>query len=133
MAQTPVMTDKTGQQIVKGINDLVGAIESLHEDYFEIAAVKVDTNLYTALSGEEIVAAHKKGRSLMLSLYDTTKMAQYRIGLTSAAFNVNGEQQIWSFNFESRDGCNPFGSAYGFSIMYIVSERLMMFANGLSV
>lgn len=133
MAMEPVITEKTGQQLVKALNGVAREIGLLTRESFEIGAVKVDTNLYAALDGAEIVKAYKQGRNLVLSLYDAAKMTQYRIALTNAVFNVNGDQQIWTFNFESRDGCNPYGSAYGFSIMYIIGERLMMFANGLSV
>lgn len=137
----PIMSDETGKKLVeaqKAANVTSREIRQLLSDQNEIltqmtmlevpAIAEYEEGETTptvykpALTGEEIVAAHKAGKRLVLSIYDATKKVQYRILLSSATLKGG---IMWQFSFASTDGNNPLDASVTFVVSYIISSSTL--------
>ncbi len=143
MATTPVLTDQTGQQILKALNEnnaLLGEVRQelkalgtiVTNPVFPIAATvtkkTTDANGLISISkndvvvhasGAEILAAYAEQRTLVLWLEDTDSKKRYRIPFKQAGVLAD---VMWSFSFISNDNNNPMGEPTEFSISHIIGS-----------
>ena len=75
MANTPVLTDQTGQQILKALNDIGQGLKQLAEvNMFVASAVAFkssadeDYKFYPATDGEKLLQAYELGTDMLLSI-----------------------------------------------------------------
>ena len=143
MANLPVITERTGQQLVKALNDTkdnladilrelkkqngivetpVFAIEAkvASKEKDEDGSVKkITVTLDTAIA--DIMAAHEKGWPLALWLDDKVDGGKYSVPFYKAKYTENEttpNASMWQFTFVSLSENNPFGRISTYTITY---------------
>ncbi|MBR3842555.1 MAG: hypothetical protein IKM38_04700 [Christensenellaceae bacterium] len=143
MADTPVLTDQTGQQILKALNEnnaLLGEVRQelkalgtiVTNPVFPIAATvtkkTTDENGLISIAkddivvhapGAEILAAYAEQRTLVLWMEDTDSKKRYRIPFERAGVLAD---IMWSFTFVSNDNNNPLGEPAEFVISHVIGS-----------
>lgn len=147
MATTPVLTDQTGQQILKALNEnnaLLGDIRtSLRQlDTAEnlvisgLATKKTEEDSYTfypEFDGEKLLKAYELGIDMLLSLYDHFKKEKYRIPFShKGVMNhpTTGELLMHTFNFVSNDSNNPLGKPSTYVVNYAIKTKATTLSGG---
>lgn len=134
MANTPVLTDQTGQQILKALNEtnaqLGGIGQGLKQlgeaNMFVASAVAVkasadeDYKFYPATDGEKLLEAYELGTDMLLSIYDQFAKKTYRIPFSEAVL-MGGV--MWQFKFTSNDNNNPIGAPSTYAVGFVINGK----------
>ena len=143
MANLPVITERTGQQLVKALNDSkdtladilrelkkqngivetpVYAIEAKvdsKEKNEDGSVKKITVTLDTAIA--DIMSAHEKGWPLALWLDDKVDGGKYSVPFYKATYeenDTNPNANMWQFKFISISKCNPMGR----NAMFVITK-----------